>query len=417
LKGTKENAGEFDVKELFIEADMPLVSNKPFVDELAINLGYRYSDYAIQGGTGFTADTYKFELRYAPVQSLRLRGSYNRAVRAPNITELFAGQALGNVAAQDPCSGASPDASPEDCFRSGVTQAQYGFIPECPADTCVTLGGGNLGLQPEIADTYTYGFVYTGLPGFTFSADYFDIFVDGYIGAVDAPTVINQCITTGSQFFCDLFHRDPASGVLFGTNGFITATNQNTGYLQTSGMDFTSTYDFDLGSILPGGPDAGSFNISFVGTWLNSRRIEQLPGLGSYNCVGLFGPTCGQPTPTWRHNMRFTWTSPQQVATVSANWRYFGEVDLSSNTNNQFLQGEDPIQINRRITAYNYFDLAATWKLVDSVEFRAGINNIFDRDPPVIAAGLLSSFGNGNTYPGVYDPMGRLVYFGMTVEF
>lgn len=418
LKGTKENAGEFNVKELFIEADVPLVSDKPFVDELSINVGYRYSDYAIQGGTGFTADTYKFELRYAPVSSFKLRGSYNRAVRAPNITELFAGQSLGNVTAKDPCAGPNPAASLEDCMRSGVTQTQYGLISECPADTCVTLGGGNLALQPEIADTYTYGFVFqpSSLPGFTFSADYFDIFVDGYIGAVDAPTVINQCIQTGSQFFCDLFHRDPVGGVLFGTDGYIVANNQNTGYLQTSGTDFTSTYAFDLGNILPGAPDVGSIDVSFVGTWLNSRRIEQLPGLGSYNCVGLFGPTCGQPTPDWRHNVRLTWISPERSTTVSGNWRYFGAVDLSSNTNNEFLQG-DPVAINSRITAYSYFDLAATWKWVDSVEFRAGINNVFDRDPPVIAAGLLSSFGNGNTYPGVYDPMGRLLYFGMTVEF
>lgn len=421
-KGTKENAGEFNVKELYIEADVPLISDKPFVDELAVNLGYRYSDYSIQGGTGFTADTYKFELRYAPVSSFKLRSSYNRAVRAPNVTELFAAQALGNVAAQDPCAsatpGVAPDASLEDCIRSGVTEAQYGFISECPADTCVTLGGGNLGLQPEIADTYTYGFVFTPsfLPSFTFSADYFDIFVDGYIGPVDAPTIINECLDNGSSYFCGLFHRDPVTGVLFGTEGYLEATNQNTGYLQTSGMDFTSGYNFDLGNILPGAPDLGSIDISFVGTWLNSRRTEPLPGLGSYNCVGLFGPTCGQPSPKWRHNVRMTWTSPQQATTVSANWRYFGSVSLSSN---DFLldDEDDYISINRRITGYSYLDLATTWKWVESVEFRAGINNVFDRDPPMIAAGLLSSFGNGNTYPGVYDPMGRLVYFGMTVEF
>jgi outer membrane receptor protein involved in Fe transport len=109
LKGTKENAGEFDVKELFVEADVPLLSDKPFVNELALNLGYRYSDYSIQGGTGFTADTYKFELRYAPVSSFKLRGSYNLAVRAPNISELFAAQSLGNVSAQDPCARSAAD--------------------------------------------------------------------------------------------------------------------------------------------------------------------------------------------------------------------------------------------------------------------------------------------------------------------
>ena len=408
-KGTKENAGDFAVNELFIEADIPLISDRPLVHSLIINAGYRYSDYDVTSDTGFTADTYKFELRYSPVPALKLRSSYNRAVRAPNISELFAAQALGNVSAQDPCSGANPSASLEDCLRSGVTAAQYGLIPQCPADTCVTLGGGNLSLQPEVADTATYGFVFTpsSIPGFSFSADYFDIFVDGYIGPVDAPTVIDQCIQAGAQYFCDLFHRDPASGVLFGTNGYLVATSQNTGYLQTSGVDFTSTYGFDLGRVLPGEPQIGALNVSFVGTWLNSRRIEQLPGLGSYNCVGLFGPACGQPTPSWRHNMRFTWAPERGDASVSMNWRYFGSSLLSN----------DSSRINRRLSAYSYLDLAATWRIFEAVEVHGGINNVLDKSPPAIAAGLLSSFGNGNTYPGVYDPMGRLLFFGMTVEF
>lgn len=419
LKGTKENAGDYSVREAFLEIDVPLVAAKPFVDSLSINMGYRYSDYSIAGGTGFSADTYKFELRYAPVSSFRVRSSYNRAVRAPNITELFAAQVPGNVSAQDPCAGPNPSASLENCMRSGVTAAQYGLIPICPADTCVTLGGGNLNLRPEIADTYTYGFVFAPsfLQGFTFTADYFDIYVDGYIGSVDAPTVINQCITFSVDYFCNLFHRDRSSGVLFGTDGYMVATNQNTGYLQTSGVDFTSTYGFDLDSVVPGDADVGSVNLSFVGTWLNSRRIEQLPGLGSYNCVGLFGPTCGQPSPAWRHNLRATWSSPQGKATVSANWRYFGSANITTNQSNPFLQAEDPVLINARISAYSYLDLAGTYELIESVQVRWGINNVFDRNPPVIAAGLLSSFGNGNTYPGVYDPMGRLLYLGMTVNF
>jgi iron complex outermembrane recepter protein len=420
-KGAVNNAGDFSVKEGFVEADVPLMSDKPFVHSLLFNTGYRYSDYSVAGGTGFTARTYKFELQYSPYSDLKLRGSYNRAVRAPNITELFAPQSLGNVAAQDPCSGPTPLASLAACQRSGVTAAQYGLIPECPADTCVTLAGGNLGLQPEVADTQTFGFVYTPgfAPGLALSADYFDIFVDKYIGAVDAPTVINQCIQSSSDFFCGLFHRDPSSGVLFGTSGYIVATNQNTGYLQTSGVDVTATYRFPLGSpALGGGAERewGFLDVALVGTWLNSRRIEQLPGLGTYNCQGLYGPTCGQPTPSWRHNMRFTWSSPSGAGTISANWRYFGSTALSANTNNPFLQG-DFVAINSRIPHFSYLDLAASWKIFGAVEARAGINNVFDKSPPAIAAGLLSSFGNGNTYPGVYDPMGRLVFVGMTVSF
>jgi iron complex outermembrane receptor protein len=409
-KGTKENAGDFKVGEAFLEVDVPLVNDKPGVHALSLNAGYRYSDYSVAGGTGFTADTYKAELQYAPVQAIKFRGSFNHAVRAPNISELFAAQALGNVSGQDPCSGPSPIASAAACARSGVTTGQYGLIQPCPADTCVTLGGGNLALKPETADTKTFGFVIApeSVPGFTFSADYFDINVDGYIGSVDASIVINQCITGGMEFFCDLFHRDPTTGVLFGNEGYIVANSQNTGHLATTGVDFTATYRWGLG-------DRGNLDFDFVGTKLDSREVEQLPGLGTYDCKGLFGPTCGQPSPAWRHNLRATWSGVANLA-VSLNWRHFGSTDLSSNTGNPFLAG-DPVEINKTIDAYNYIDLFGSWSLRDSLELRMGVNNLFDKSPPAIAAGLLSSFGNGNTYPGVYDPMGRLLFAGVTFAF
>lgn len=412
--GTKENAGAFSVNEIYGEVDLPLVQDAPFIKSLSVNAGYRTSKYDYLDDR---VSTYKVELQYAPTSDVRFRASYNRAVRAANISELFAAQGLGNVAAVDPCSGPTPKASAAACALTGVTAAQYGRIPDCPAETCVTQGGGNPDLKPEVADTRTAGVVLTPrfLPGFSMSLDYFDIYVDQYIGAVDAPTVINQCVQTSNPYFCSLFHRDPTSGVLFGDRGYIIATNQNTGFLQTSGLDVTGNYRLDLSSLTKGG-NWGEVDFSFVGTYLNSRKIEQLPGLGAYNCKGLFGPTCGQPNPAWRHQMRVTWNLPWAPATISANWRYFGGTDLSSNDSNPFLQG-DYVEINRKIKAYSYLDLAATWKVREQLALRAGMNNAFDKDPPVIAAGLLSSFGNGNTYPGVYDPMGRTLFVGLSMDF
>ncbi len=409
--GTKESSGAFSVSELYGEVDLPLVQDAPFIKALSLNAGYRTSKYDYLDDR---VSTYKVELQYAPTSDVRFRASYNRAVRAANISELYAPQGLGNVAAVDPCSGPTPKASAAACALTGVTAAQYGKIPDCPAETCVTQGGGNPNLKPEVADTRTAGVVLTPsfLPGFSMSLDYFDIYVDQYIGAVDAPTVINQCVQTSNPYFCSLFHRDPTSGVLFGERGYIIATNQNTGFLQTSGLDVTGNYRLDLSSL----GNYGDVDFSFVGTYLNSRKIEQLPGLGAYNCKGLFGPTCGQPNPAWRHQMRATWNLPWIAASLSANWRYFGSADLSSNDSNPFLQG-DYVEINRKIKAYNYLDFAATWKVREQLTLRGGINNAFDKDPPVIAAGLLSSFGNGNTYPGVYDPMGRTMFVGLTMDF
>jgi outer membrane receptor protein involved in Fe transport len=408
-KGATESFGSFKVDEAFIELDVPIAEDLPGIHQLTLNTGYRYSDYQVADG-GSKANTYKVELQYAPVQAVKFRGSFNRAVRAPNISELFSPQGLGNVSGQDPCSGPTPERSLAECQRSGVTPAQYGLIIPCPADTCVTQFGGNLDLEPEEADTKTFGFVLQpeALPEFSFSADYYDITVNGYIGSVDSSIVINECIAEGVQFFCDLFHRDPNTGVLFGTQGYIVATNQNTGFLKTSGIDVTGSYGFSLDS-------AGSINFDLVGTKLISNEVEQLPGLGSYDCKGLFGPTCGQPAPTWRHNLRATWLTGSGKGALSLNWRYFGGTKLSSNT--ELGGGAPPIEINAEIPAYSYIDLFGSWKLGDSTEVRLGINNVMDKGPPAIAAGLLTAFGNGNTYPGVYDPMGRLLFAGVKFGF
>lgn len=411
--GTKPNNGKLNVEEFYGELQVPLVQDQPFVKDLSLNGGYRMSRYS---NADEWTKTYKTELQYAPTGDVRLRGSYNRAVRAANISELYAAQSLGNVSAQDPCSGNNPAASLAACQKSGVTAAQYGNILECPADTCVAQGGGNPLLKPEEADTYTAGVVLTPefVRGFSLTVDYFHININDYIGAVDTQTVINQCIQTGNPFFCNLFHRDPSRGVLYGNNGYIVSTNQNTGYLRTSGLDIQANYAFDLEDLVK--DDLGRIDIGLVGTYLISRKTEQLPGLGSYECKGLFGPTCGQPNPTWRHQLRTTWQMPWMDANLSVNWRYFGSVGLSSNTDNKFLAG-DKVNINGKISSYSYFDLAGSMTVMDGLKLRAGINNIFDKAPPAIAAGLLSSFGNGNTYPGVYDPLGMNLFVGLTLDF
>ncbi|MFV3129887.1 TonB-dependent receptor domain-containing protein [Niveispirillum sp. KHB5.9] len=411
--GTKPNNGKLNVEEFYSELQVPLVQDKDFVKDLSFNGGYRMSRYS---NNDDWVKTYKTELQYAPTGDVRFRGSYNRAVRAANISELYAQQSLGNVAAVDPCAGSKPTASLAACQKTGVTAAQYGNIPECPAEVCVAQGGGNPLLKPEEANTYTAGIVLTPemVRNFSLTVDYFKIGIDKYIGSVDTQTVIRQCIETGNPFFCSLFHRDPAIGVLFGNNGYVVSTNQNTGFLRTSGLDIQANYGFELEDVIDN--DLGRVDVGLVGTWLLSRKTEQLPGLGSYDCKGLFGPTCGQPNPTWRHQLRTTWGMPWMNASLSVNWRYFGSTKLSSNTDNQFLKG-DLVNINGKIASYSYFDLSGSVELLDGVAMRAGVNNIFDKAPPAIAAGLLSAFGNGNTYPGVYDPMGMNLFVGLTVDF
>ncbi len=415
-KGTRESQGKFDVTEFFTEVRVPIVENRPFIRELTLTGGYRWSKYSTQD-SGIS--TYKGEISYAPSDDVRLRGSYNRAIRAPNISELFGPQFLSLATTQDPCAGVvdndpttvSPTASAAVCALTGVTAAQYGRISDCPSEQCGIQVGGNVALKPEEADTYTAGAVFTPtfVKGLSFSVDYFNIKVKDYIGGIPATLAISQCVATSDPYFCGLFKRDPNTGVIFGDNGYIVSTSQNTGSLTTSGVDFTADYGLRTG--------VGRISLSFVGTWLDKLVTEPLPGLGSYDCVGLFGATCGQPTPEWRHQARISWTTADDIGTVSFNWRYTGGTALSLNTDDPFLTSGGTQVLNAKLPAYSYFDLATTIKVTTGLSFRAGVNNLLDKDPPAVAQGLLASFGNGNTYPGFYDVAGRSFFFGLTAEF
>jgi outer membrane receptor protein involved in Fe transport len=406
--------GGFDVTELFGEMRVPLVEDAPFVKQLTLDLGYRYSDYSNFGGT----NTYKIGGDWAPIDDLRFRGGYNRAVRAPNVQELFTPQGLGlfNMAS-DPCSGSSPVYTAAQCANTGVTAAQYGTILDNSAGQFNSLDGGNPDLQPETSDTYSLGFVATPsvLDGFSLSVDYFQIKIKDVISTVPPALAVTNCATTGNAAYCSLIHRDPTTGSLYiGDNAYVVATNVNIGSLESSGIDVEARYGFDLEDV--GVNDAGALSFLLAGTWMDKYVQEPLPGEGTYDCVGLHGTTCGTPTPEWRHRLRTTWATPLDL-NVSLTWRYISSVKSELTSSNPLLSGSVN-DIDRKIKAYNYFDLAFTYSATENVTLNAGVNNLFDKDPPVVNSSTLASvYGNGNTYPGTYDSMGRYIFMGAQVKF
>ena len=416
--------GAYDVYELFGEANIPLVRDLPFVHDLSIDLAYRFSDYSTVGET----NTYKASFSYSPVRDLRFRGGYNRAVRAPSVNELFDPVYVNLGSFTDPCSneGQTPSSFAQ-CARTGLTQAQYNAgVPQCPAAQCSILIGGNSQLKQETADTYTLGFVYqpSWLRGFDVSIDAYDIAVSDLIGVIPPSTSVSQCLSTGNPFFCDFVHRDPNNGSLFGTQGYVVRTNLNTGVLQTKGVDVVANYTRRLADF--GLPDYGSLSFNLIGTYVGEQRTKSLAGFQGYDCVGRYGVTCGQPTPRWKHELRATWNTPLNVA-VSAQWRFVGQSLLDLYSANPNLTGDsegapfdDPI--DRKIGAQSYLDLAVTWRIRDGLNFRGGVNNVLDNDPPVVDSGNIGisgpgGFGNGNTFPGVYDSLGRFIFMGVTADF
>jgi outer membrane receptor protein involved in Fe transport len=191
-------------------------------------------------------------------------------------------------------------------------------------------------------------------------------------------------------------------------NGQVVATNLNIGTTETAGGAANLFYNLPVG-------DWGSLNFSLVGTYVDKFIREPLPGISEFDCVGLYGPTnCGTPTPEWRSKFRTTWSMPWNVD-VSLAWRYFSSVDIDLSSSDPDLSGAY-IDGYRTLDSQNYFDLAAVYTFDEKYTFSAGINNLTDEDPPLSSQTGLP-FGNGNTYPQVYDALGRYVFFGLTAKF
>jgi outer membrane receptor protein involved in Fe transport len=399
-------SGGFNVKEVYAEARIPIVDDMPFVKELTADLGYRYSHYSDVGDT----QTYKLSGEWAINDDIRIRGGFNRAVRAPNVDELFTVQSVALDGSADPCSTATPVYTAAQCANTGVSAAQYGHISANPAAQYNGLVGGNPNLKPETANTYTIGVVLTPVDfvkGISLSADYFNIDITNVIQSYGFQNILDDCATTGDAVYCSLVHRAPGNGSLWlQPTGFVVDTLQNLGYLKTSGVDFTFDYRFRFTDF--GMPDYGGLTLNFLGTYTNNFDQEGAPGTPVTSCAGKFGPTCGIPQPFFKAKTRLTWMTPIDGLSASVDWRYLGAVNLDTGATDT---------ADSHIPEYSYFDLAAQWRVKDRYTFSVGVNNIFDIQPPVIGAGELGGISNANTYPQTYDPLGRYLFASVTAAF
>jgi outer membrane receptor protein involved in Fe transport len=405
-----------EVTEEFAELRAPLVQDKPGVKDLVADVGIRRSDYSTSG----VVNTYKYEVQFAPLEDIRFRSSFQRAIRAPSIVELYNPDNVGGLTfGNDPC--APPiTASLAACEHTGVTPTQYanGTIPQAIASQLSQLTGGNTKLQPEVATSYSLGFniTPTALPSFTSSIDYYHIALKDSITTLPAAIIFQQCLSTGNPLYCSQIVRSPATGGLTGANvasgGYIVQTNVNIGEELVSGIDLQSNYKLQLDRF-------GSLLFSLAGTYELHNETTPTPSSPTYDCAGLFGFTCQTVNPKWRHNLRATWATPWDVE-LSALWRYLGKVSLDNNSNQPTLAGSSfgPGSydfFNARIPAYSYLDLSASWNVLKQLELRVGINNVMDKDPPLVTSELTAG-GDPNTY-STYDTLGRQIYAAFTAKF
>ena len=211
----------------------------------------------------------------------------------------------------------------------------------------------------------------------------------------------------------------------FGGFSAVTDTPSNSAEIKTSGWDFSGSYSYRFGGL-------GTLNASFIGTYLRKYQVNNGLEGGIYDCAGLYGPTCSggtvassAPMPKWRHKARVGFQMPNGLG-LSLQWRYIGKVDAETLQDNETLHGDFVLNPGAHIKAVSYFDLATTFNVGDHLNLRMGVNNLFDRNPPLVTGGSALLGGsnlcpagpcNGNTYPGTYDALGRYFYAGATVNF
>lgn len=395
--------GSFGVKEFFTELRIPVLEGQPFAEQLTLSGSYRRSAYT----SDIKTDTYGLGLDWAPVKAFKLRGSYQSAARAPNLIELFTPQGSNLYDLnEDPC-GTSKKNTLAECQRTGLAPALYGTDLNSPAGQYNYLQGGNSKLQAETAKSVTFGIVLQPTKELSVTLDYFDIKVANTIGIIAPATTLKQCLATGDPKFCSLITRDRAGTLWLLPEAQIVGTNQNIGGTSTNGFDIGLSYAQSLGSM-------GSLGLTMNGTLLRSLITEEIKGLGTYDCAGLYGLNkCGSPNPEWRHKARANWTTPWDVS-LALTWRYMSKVELQESSNQPLLTGGFK-EVNKTLPAQNYFDLAGSWTATKGLTIGFGVNNVLDKSAPVVVVG--TGQGSGNTFPGVYDALGRKVFLNGSYKF
>jgi outer membrane receptor protein involved in Fe transport len=404
-------AGKYDAKEAYGELRIPVVE-QTFIDRLELNGGFRYSKYSLNNVGGVW--TYFAGAELSPIRDIMFRAQYQRAIRAPNISELFGGAAAGFPPATDPC--ATPAAIPagplrDTCIASGVPAFALGtgkgLQPNAQIEGRFV---GNPDLQEEQGDTWTAGVVLRPrfIPRLNVAVDWYKIRVKGAVGleAGGLGGILNQCfnvIQNINDRECQLVHRDP-NGILSGGGVFVVDVPvANIAQLDTKGVDAQIDYALPLNFGLLG--QHSKLSAYWFGNYQWDNSFIPIPGADRIQCVGKFGffGPCGNPTPKWKWTSRLAWADGP--LTTSIRWRYIGKTTDDTPGSGNFDVENFP--------AFNYFDLAFALNVTDNATMTFGINNLFDKRPPLVGS---SQAEQANTFPSVYDPLGRDFFFSVNFK-
>ena len=392
LNAIPPSSGAYNVKEGFVETAMPLLTNRPFVQNLTFDAAARFSDYSTIGHT----KAWRWGLDWAIDGNVRLRGTLSSAVRAPNIGELFGGQSQNYFTITDPCSAKQIKNGPDPAVRAANCQAlgiPAGWTSSNTA-TIAGISGSNPDLRPEHGRTWTGGIVLTPefLPGFGLTADYWNIELTDAISAPSGTDIANHCVdsTTGiNNPYCANALRGPDHEL-----NFINSTNQNISSLSTSGVDIGAYYSHEVG------PGKLRFDLDVTKVIAYTEHPFQDDPTNTVQDNGTLG------FPKWKGMLRTSYTMNNWL--FNWNMHYFSSMLRVSNES----YASNPLQTTPIKAGAGFFnDVKAGYTFGKSGwQGYVGITNVFDRDPPVNIFG--NSFGGG-----LYDAIGRAYYAGFNYNF
>ena len=441
--------GGYNVYEGFAEVIAPLISDRPFFNELTVEAGIRRSSYAVDapGNPKFKTTTWKVAGSWEPISDLKFRGNYQRSVRAPNIGELFSPVSTGLTnLGTDPCAGQAPVNNANlraICIAQGAPAAVIGTINNPTAGQANVTGGGNPFVLPEKAKTWTVGAVLrpSFFRNFSATIDYYNVKITDAISSPTPQDLIAACFGAtptsppagaSSNEACTIIRRNPVSGALDGppdTTFGLFSPLSNLGRISTDGVDVTANYRLTLGQVL--GTQA-RLNFSFGGNWTRSSKFQATPTAINRECVGYYSVNCGSIQPKYSFTQRTT--LGLGAVDVSLLWRYIHKTKLepaqfqadldaanAAGCTNPLGTDPDGCLIDERfrsIKAYNYFDLTTRFNVTDNFQFTVTALNLFDKDPPVVGGTVgTTTYNGGNTFPSTYDALGRRFAVGARIKF
>jgi len=381
-------SGSYDVNEAYIETSLPLLADVFLAESLDVDLAGRYSEYKVLGNKTDTTN-YKLGVRWQIGGGLVLRGTASTAFRAPSIADLFAGTSNFGPVVLDPCS-VNPTAF---CIADGVPAG--GFVPL--GETLSSTRGGNDKTEPEKADIYTLGLVYSPefVEGLSVTVDYWNIDITNAISTLGEQLILDSCAATGLH--CDLIERTgPEIPSLFGNSKAINNRTVNVGGVLSEGYDFGAFYSTQLAM--------GQLSVSLDSTFYDTYDVTQANGSITRNAGFFFDGAKGGAGnfPEWKTNLFVALARDDWSASYS--FRYIGEVE-----ENWYV--DNGTQITRMIDSQLVHDTQFTY-FMENVSATVGINNIFDEDPPFAQGGF-----SDNTDPRTYSTAGRHAYVTVKVRF